>query len=103
MRHLAHHLPTRQIASHVLLWIHVVYPQGRLNSVKDAGIRIRVEKNLRSAFADACQAENKQASDVLRDFMKAYVARSQGGQGDLFLERREEGARPAAGSPAPQT
>lgn len=71
--------------------------------MKDAGIRIRVEKNLRSAFATACQAENKQASDVLRDFMKAYVARSQGGQGDLFLERSEEGARPAAGSPAQPT
>jgi len=65
--------------------------------VKDAGIRIRVEKNLRSAFAAACQAENKQASDVLRDFMQAYVARYQGGQGDLFSERREEEARPPTG------
>ena len=71
--------------------------------MKDAGIRIRVEKNLRSAFAVACQAEDKQASDVLRDFMKAYVARYQGGQGDLFSERREEGARPPAGPPAPPT
>lgn len=103
MHRLAHRLGTTQIASHALSWIHTVYPRGTLVSVKDAGIRIRVEKNLRSAFAHACQAENKQASDVLRDFMKAYVARSQGGQGDLFLERREEGARPAAGSPTPPT
>lgn len=65
--------------------------------MKDAGIRIRVERDLRSAFATACQAENKQASDVLREFMQAYVARHQGGQGDLFSQR-QEGARrtPAA-------
>ncbi|MDZ7855295.1 hypothetical protein [Sphaerotilus sp.] len=71
--------------------------------MKDAGIRIRVEKNLRSAFAAACQAENKQASDVLRDFMQAYVARYQGGQGDLFSERREEEARPPTGLHASPT
>lgn len=84
----------------MLTWIHVVYPRGRLARVKDAGIRIRVEKSLRSAFAAACQAENKQASDVLRDFMQAYVARSQGGQGDLFSLRRDIGASPSAGPPA---
>lgn len=58
--------------------------------MKDAGIRIRVEKELRAAFVEACQAENRQASDVLRDFMQTYVARHQGGQGDLFSgpERR---------------
>ena len=80
-----------------------MYPRGILAAVKDAGIRIRVEKNLRSAFAAACQAENKQASDVLRDFMKAYVAQYQGGQGDLFSERREEEARSPAGPPATPT
>lgn len=52
--------------------------------MKDAGIRIRIEKELRTAFVEACQAENRQASDVLRDFMQTYVARHQGGQGDLF-------------------
>lgn len=73
-----------------------MYPRGRLAGVKDAGIRIRVEKGLRAAFAAACQAENRQASDVLRDFMQAYVARSQGGQGDLFSMRRDVGASPSA-------
>lgn len=87
----------------MLPWIHGVYPRGTLPGVKDAGIRIRVEKNLRSAFAAACQAEKKQASDVLRDFMQAYVARYQGGQGDLFSARREEEARPPTGPHAPPT
>lgn len=77
-------------------WIHNVYPRHTLRRVKDAGIRIRVEKDLRSAFAAACQTERKQASDVLREFMEAYVARFQGGQGDLFVERHSEVAAQAA-------
>lgn len=52
--------------------------------MKDAGIRIRVEKELRASFVAACQAESRQASDVLRDFMQNYVERHLGGQGDLF-------------------
>jgi hypothetical protein len=52
--------------------------------MKDAGIRIRVEKELREAFVTVCQAEDKKASDVLREFMQTYVERRQGGQGDLF-------------------
>ena len=32
-------------------WIHSVYPHSTLIAVRDAGIRIRVEKHLRSAFA----------------------------------------------------
>lgn len=57
--------------------------------MKDAGIRIRVERGLRAAFAAACQAENKQASDVLREFMEVYVSQRQSGQGDLFSARSE--------------
>lgn len=54
--------------------------------MKDAGIRIRIEKNLREAFVAVCQSEDRRASDVLREFMKAYVERHQEGQGDLFRE-----------------
>ena len=52
--------------------------------MKDAGIRIRVEKELRASFVAACQAENQMASNVLRNFMQTYVKTHQGGQGDLF-------------------
>lgn len=52
--------------------------------MKDAGIRIRVEKDLRDAFSAICQTEGRRASDVLREFMQTYVDRRQGGQGDLF-------------------
>lgn len=40
---------------------------------KDIGIRIRVEKELREAFQEACVAENRGASEMLRAFMQAFV------------------------------
>jgi len=52
--------------------------------MKDAGIRVRIEKNLRDDFAAVCQSEGRKASDVLREFMQAYVERNQLGQGNLF-------------------
>jgi hypothetical protein len=33
---------------------------------KNTGIRIRVERELRDAFRNACTAENRDASEVLR-------------------------------------
>lgn len=56
-------------------------------SSKDVGIRIRVEKELREAFQGACVAENRQASDVLREFMRVFADRNVGGmQSSLFAE-----------------
>ncbi len=52
--------------------------------MKDAAIRIRVERDLHASFTAACQSENRQASDVLREFMQSYAERHQQGQGDLF-------------------
>jgi hypothetical protein len=52
---------------------------------KDVGLRIRVEKELRETFQGACLAENRNASEVLREFMQAFSDRRQGGlQAPLF-------------------
>ncbi|ARP86363.1 hypothetical protein CAL13_09235 [Bordetella genomosp. 9] len=54
-------------------------------SGKNVGLRIRVEKELREAFQGACLAENRNASEVLREFMQTFADRHQGGlQTDLF-------------------
>lgn len=54
--------------------------------MKDVGIRIRVEKELREAFRNACLADNREASDVLRELMRVYIDQQTGGkQGNLFL------------------
>lgn len=59
-------------------------------SNKDVGLRIRVDRELREAFQGACVSEHRKASDVLRDFMKMFAERHQGGlQADLFAQAAE--------------
>jgi hypothetical protein len=56
--------------------------------VKDAGLRLRVERDLREEFVEACRSEGKAAAQVLREYMREYVARNRGAlQRDLFLRR----------------
>jgi hypothetical protein len=62
-----------------------VYPLGTLAAMKDAGLRIRVQKELREQFVAACQAQDKPAAQVLREFMRQYVKK----HGDSDSETRE--------------
>ena len=41
--------------------------------MKDVGLRIRVDRDLREQFVKACQAQDKPASQVMREFMRNYV------------------------------
>jgi hypothetical protein len=43
--------------------------------MKDVGVRIRVQRDLREQFLDACQTQDKPAAQVLREFMRNYVAK----------------------------
>lgn len=54
--------------------------------IKDSGMRIRVQRNLREAFVTACRARNRVAADVLREFMQTCVEQHEAGQRDLFVE-----------------
>jgi hypothetical protein len=54
-------------------------------SLKDSGMRIRVEKELHEAFVQACRAQDRHASDVLRDFMRVFTDKQLEGQADLFV------------------
>ena len=42
---------------------------------KNVGLRIRIEQDLRDEFIGACQKDGKPAAQVLREFMRAYIAR----------------------------
>ncbi len=46
-------------------------------ATKNAGLRIRVERTLREGFLEACRAEDKPAAQVIREFMREYVAKRQ--------------------------
>ena len=41
--------------------------------MKDAGLRIRVQRDLRENFLEVCRAQDKPAAQVLREFMREYV------------------------------
>jgi Ribbon-helix-helix protein len=47
---------------------------GTLATMKDAGLRIRVQRELREQFVEICRAQDKPAAQVLREFMRDYVA-----------------------------
>ncbi len=42
--------------------------------MKDVGLRIRVQRGLREQFLKVCRAQDKPAAQVIRDFMRRYVA-----------------------------
>ncbi len=42
--------------------------------MKDVGLRIRVQRDLREQFLEVCRAQDKPAAQVLREFMREYVA-----------------------------
>jgi hypothetical protein len=41
--------------------------------MKDAGLRIRVQRDLREKFLEVCRAQDKPAAQILREFMREYV------------------------------
>lgn len=53
--------------------------------MKDSGLRVRIEKDLRDEFVETCRVQGLTAASVLRDFMRDYVQRASGGrQGSLL-------------------
>lgn len=44
---------------------------------KDVGLRIRLERNLRDQFLEACRAEDRPAAQVLREFMRSFITESE--------------------------
>ena len=56
---------TRNMCIH---WVHFS------SMKKDVGMRIRVDRDLRDDFVAACQSDDKPAAQVIREFMRSYVA-----------------------------
>ena len=45
--------------------------------MKDSGLRIRIERELREKFLATCRKQDRPAAQVLREFMREYVAANQ--------------------------
>ena len=55
--------------------------------IKDAGLRLRVEREIRQEFVEACRGEGKTAAQVLREYMRDYIARNRAtAQQELFSQ-----------------
>ena len=54
----------------------------------DACLQIRMNSKLREEFIGICRSRERTAAQVLREFMKEYVAASDLNQPDLFDEVR---------------
>ena len=60
-------------------------------SIKESQFRIRVEKRLHTDFMAVCREKDLPAAQVIRHFMKSYVADAQReAQGDLFPPEENE-------------
>jgi hypothetical protein len=44
-------------------------------AMKDVGLRVRVERELRDDFLEACRVHDRPAAQVIREFMRDYVVR----------------------------
>ena len=52
---------------------------------KTSALRIRIDPNLHHQFLEVCKAQDRPASQVIRDFMRQYVQMNGGGlQLELF-------------------
>jgi len=58
--------------------------------MKDVGLRIRVQKELRGQFLEACRKQDKPAAQVLREFMRRYVAEQGAVQTDKKSKEKQK-------------
>ncbi|WP_020697623.1 MULTISPECIES: hypothetical protein [Alphaproteobacteria] len=42
--------------------------------MKDSGLRIRIERELREKFLAVCRDQDRPAAQVIREFMKSYIS-----------------------------
>ena len=56
--------------------------------MKDSGMRIRVEQQLREDFLAACKNEDVPAAQVIRQFMKKYIEKAAKHSGEIVQSKR---------------
>jgi hypothetical protein len=62
-----------------------------MGMTKDCGLRIRVQRDLRDKFLEVCRTQDKPAAQVIREFMRDYVAHQ--GRSAGLVARRAPAAR----------
>jgi hypothetical protein len=70
--------PTRHPRSPLCKCVSIGYTAAMAG--KDAGLRIRVERELRDEFLEICRAQDRPAAQVIREFMRRYVSEHETGR-----------------------
>jgi len=60
--------------------------------MKDSGLRIRVERELREKFLALCREQDKPAAQVIREFMRRYIAENDDGRAALAHTKKKKPA-----------
>ena len=55
--------------------------------MKDSGFRIRIERDLRERFLEVCKEQDRPAAQIIREFMREYVAINE--KGESHTDRRK--------------
>jgi hypothetical protein len=64
-------------------------------TVKDSGLRIRVQQELRDRFIEVCRAQDRPAAQVLRELMRTYIDRhTANAEGDPQATKQKKRALP---------
>ena len=58
--------------------------------MKDAGLRIRIQKELRDRFIEACRRQDIPAAQVLREFMRGFVDNDPGADAPTRKTKRQK-------------
>ena len=58
--------------------------------MKDSGLRIRIERELREKFLKICRQQDRPAAQVIREFMRDYVNDAEANE---KTEKRLDGTR----------
>lgn len=56
--------------------------------MKDSGFRIRIERDLREKFLAVCRERDRPAAQVLREFMRTFVADNKSAKPELSKRKR---------------
>lgn len=67
-----------------------VYPRATLPVMKDSGLRIRVERELRDKFLAMCREQDRPAAQVLREFMRSYIAANQNASLEAASDKKKK-------------
>lgn len=64
--------------------------------MSDATFTFRVDESLKAEFASAAKAHDRTGAQLLRDFMRSYVAQQEAPQYDAWLAKKVEQSRASA-------